>query len=752
MTSIRSPLVLLACGTLLLSVGAAGEGLISKKQTRSLEVAAKDLARAGKAREFTDLVEILRNLGRDPDELAKVEKAGEKSLRNPSPAVRTERISKRLRSVATDMAKGLRDIEADRARHLARLILEIDSDVKAAHVELGHVLHDGRWMSPFMPKALAGRAEVEDILRQARRMPVEIATGTEPQPVLRTLYGTDAHFVRCGGITVYSVTMSVPRLKRILTQTVRALALSRRLCGRDLSLGKSIKETYVHVGSTVKYRDAITEAKRNKGLSEEYASQVFKCASFVDDRGHVLCSWRTESHFMEGVFWFACDAHLVELFGAAPQACLQCGHRNWISLQMFGVPLNDASWFDKDVERRRGPAPSGTPTVETEHTKRMLRIAPGGLHGSRSWIAYLMERRLDPPWRASMLDQHEKIRGNHRMKCTLIAEFLREAGLLGKLMKETTGVPRTDPVAIQKAVEKSLGYDLAEFERRLRAWLLPPGRGLVQRLKTPRTAAKADPIAVVLLDELNLIRAQALRGSTSLQDLAIDPDLSAGCTAHALYLAKNPEQKSRWPDAHEEWIDRPGFTPEGARAGLASVIAFQKKTGPDALNDWMGTFYHRLPLLRPGLLGIGWGLAKGTAVLDCGSLLERGFESDHVVWPFRGMKNVPTRFNPELPNPVPGEKQSAWGFPVTLQIFDFDLAPRLVMRLHVGGADGPAVPCHFTSPERPLNPDLAPRGAWCLIPKKRLAPGTLYTAVAENVPTGVDTFETLEWSFRTAGR
>src|SRR6185295_11631593 len=103
-----------------------------------------------------------------------------------------------------------------------------------------------------------------------------------------------------------------------------------------------------------------------------------------------------------------------------------------------------------------------------------------------------------------------------------------------------------------------------------------------------------------------------------------------------LYLDKHPAQKAAWPDAHEEYADQEGFSPEGSRAGLASVIAPGVNGPEQAIDGWMATFYHRLPLLAPGLVRIGWGLEKGTAVLDSGDLVAPSETSAWAAWPPAG--------------------------------------------------------------------------------------------------------------------
>jgi hypothetical protein len=159
----------------------------------------------------------------------------------------------------------------------------------------------------------------------------------------------------------------------------------------------------------------------------------------------------------------------------------------------------------------------------------------------------------------------------------------------------------------------------------------------------------------------------------------------------------------------------------------------------------MATLYHRLPLLEPGLVRIGWGHARRCAVLDCASLCAPPPEVAEVRWPHDGMKDVPLRFEPELPNPVPGEEQSRWGYPVTLQLWHFAPEPQLVLRLFEGGRE---VACHMTTPEAPTNPYLVPRGTYALIPKAALKAKTTYAVRVEGYPGRPD----YAWTFTTGGR
>ena len=272
----------------------------------------------------------------------------------------------------------------------------------------------------------------------------------------------------------------------------------------------------------------------------------------------------------------------------------------------------------------------------------------------------------------------------------------------------------------------------------------------MQRLEAaatkPTAAARADAVVEqTILRELNRLRAACIPEELEVPPLTLEDSLSDGARLHALYLEKNPEQAVAWPDAHEEYADREGFTPEGAWAGAHSDVFAGIRSPEAALEGWMGTFYHRLPLIDPGLMRIGWGFEEGFAVIDVGSLSAPPDRAWKVAWPYDGMSGVPTTFSgPELPSPVPDADQSEWGYPITLQVGipPEDEAGPVVMRLLQGKDE---VECHYSTPENPTNPVSAPKGAYCLIPKRHLLEGKPYTVQVEWPASG----KKWSWSFRT---
>jgi hypothetical protein len=418
--------------------------------------------------------------------------------------------------------------------------------------------------------------------------------------------------------------------------------------------------------------------------------------------------------------------------------------------------LPGIAWYEDSESRRARRTASGTPDSEAAERIRQLRLSQAGIAGSRSWIKYLAARGEDPPFADSIVEQDGKIEGENRIKCTFVVEFLQdhdEIVALGKLTRLG-----------QRAEFEQAWGSLADFEARWKRALLGDAPAIADAIDPPKPRPLSKSESDVL-KQLNQARRSCFLGSICGDDypdgigdypadlvdpyleVTLDDSLSKGARNHALYLARHPDQAAAWPDAHEEWPDREGFSPEGGWAGGHSVIAPGVSSASEALNGWLGTYYHRLPLTHPGLMRIGWALDSGIAVLDSGSLARPMAGPWHVVWPYDGMQNVPTRFEPEIPNPVPGADQDAFGYPVTLQTGDHADAsapPTIALEIHEGSADGPLVPCHVSTPTEPSYPDLATPNAWCLIPKAHLKSGAAYFASAT-----WSNGRKIKWSFKT---
>ena len=120
-----------------------------------------------------------------------------------------------------------------------------------------------------------------------------------------------------------------------------------------------------------------------------------------------------------------------------------------------------------------------------------------------------------------------------------------------------------------------------------------------------------------------------------------------------------------------------------------------------------------------------------------------------VVWPADRQRDVPLRFQAELPNPVPGESQAAWGYPVTVQVYPDDGDPiDIAIVLRRGGPSGAVIDGHLLTPSRHAQPALHPPRTSCFIPKAPLDAGTLYHVHTSGYYGG----STYDWTFTTGKR
>lgn len=257
-------------------------------------------------------------------------------------------------------------------------------------------------------------------------------------------------------------------------------------------------------------------------------------------------------------------------------------------------------------------------------------------------------------------------------------------------------------------------------------------------------------MAAKMLDRINRIRRQA-----ELNPVKLDAELSKACRLHAKYLvvnARRPEVQGM--GAHREDAKLPGYSAEGEKAAKASDIALGDYEPTDALDGWMATLYHRVPILEPELREIGFGCARGrrlgwVTVLDVASRRDPG-RSRPIFWPVDRQTDVPLNFPPggETPNPIPDEKVTRAGYPITA-FFPGQL-PVLKSQARLEDAEGKNVPCWFSSKEAPANPKFVNHqgNTICLIPKEPLRAETTYRVTITGEHLG-DAWKK-SWTFTTA--
>lgn len=253
-----------------------------------------------------------------------------------------------------------------------------------------------------------------------------------------------------------------------------------------------------------------------------------------------------------------------------------------------------------------------------------------------------------------------------------------------------------------------------------------------------------------------LQRVNFYRTAAGVDPVVYEPALAAAALGHARYLVANPDGIAS--DPHGETDAAAQFTGAthqdrayyfGYGGPVSEVINFTDRA-EDAVDSWMHTLYHRIPLLRPGMRSLGYGLASGHENLV--NVLELGRTDavrDTVIYPYAGQTDVPVGWDgAESPDPMalyPGASKPV-GETITLTFGG------TVRRLNLTGGKltGPdgAVPVMTFEPEN----DTHLKDTVALIPRAPLVPGTTYSVeLAGEVDRGAGMQPFVRrWRFTTA--
>lgn len=253
-------------------------------------------------------------------------------------------------------------------------------------------------------------------------------------------------------------------------------------------------------------------------------------------------------------------------------------------------------------------------------------------------------------------------------------------------------------------------------------------------------------------------RLNEIRASAGMPPVDFDADLSEGAQLHAQYLELNIQRPRFDPyqvhaqffdySPHYELPDHPGYTDEGNEAGQHSSLAYSG-TASEAIEAFLSSYHHRLPMLTPSLTAVGMATLRGPK----GVFHVLRFENDGdpitepCFYPVPHQTGVPRVFqageNPE-PRPVewfaqvPRGGALDTGFPITV---DFG-------RLEVWGvtgsletADGTPVEAHTVALSFGFHTTAA------ILPRPILEPDTEYRVRLQATIARVP--RRYEWTFRT---
>jgi hypothetical protein len=714
---------------------------------RPVERIVLDLAAAGLTEDSARVRAALVNLGASSSQVQGLDRKLDRQRKPDSVDVsRLDRIADSARKAAIRLGQKLDSIDDVTVRSRAAYeLLRISHDVEAAHEALGHVRSGDAWLTAEQSQMQERKREVFAALATIRSFPIQVSVSESRHPLLLMLDGRPGISVTANGVTMHSHWPEA-KVRRVIIGALHSLSLSDYLMtGRGPALRANLKYegslTDVQIEYLAQLRSDIASNETDAGW-EPWSNM----GGYYRRSGFEVGYAPTELYAQSGLFTHLSGAGSGHLLGDPYMPTLVAGHANWVTMAVLGAALPPLYVAQSHVERPRTSAKEASPITQY--------LAGAGLMGARSWLRRTIVDGDDPPWSRSFKRDVGLIDGEDLLKATFIAEYLHLKPSFGRVMKLAAGGASGDSLAMGSAIESAVGATVLEFEDSWRRWMVGADQNedLVGRLSSLGANGVDRPEVLQALQE---VRALAFSHPwlQSVPAVELASELSRGSQAHAEYLLMHPEQMAAWPDAHEEFIDREGFSPEGSWAGSHSVIAPGVRDAEGAVAAWMGTFFHRLPLIDPGLLQVGWAIEKGVAVLDSGSVVRKIRNAWEVAWPPDGMKDVPRRFRPELPSPFPGEDQSAWGYPITLQLGlqEGEGIPEIAMSVRRGHEDGPLVEGRLTSPQNPGNPRLVPDLSWCFIPSAALQPNERYFVRVEFLRGKRGVGGTLlEWQFETA--
>ncbi|HJL16382.1 MAG TPA: CAP domain-containing protein [Sandaracinaceae bacterium LLY-WYZ-13_1] len=129
-----------------------------------------------------------------------------------------------------------------------------------------------------------------------------------------------------------------------------------------------------------------------------------------------------------------------------------------------------------------------------------------------------------------------------------------------------------------------------------------------QRAVCDYPTAPPEPTGDVIAD--GLARLNWHRSMLGLPPVTEADTFSEGCRLHLSYLQQLSAELGSPQLSHSEDLSKPYASEEGNRAGIDSVLSLGRSDIGDAVDGWMNTLYHRLPLIHPGLQEVGIAYAE----------------------------------------------------------------------------------------------------------------------------------------------
>ena len=277
---------------------------------------------------------------------------------------------------------------------------------------------------------------------------------------------------------MYTTEVGEEAVRRVMTETLRAAAVSNWLWTGDLEIPVPLRSLHVALcGAEKTYHKWVRYSRDRQNDDVKIDMELVSCSR----AGYEIYRPQTEVRWMVTAIedYLICTS--VDAFGCRIQPVLFGGHLHWLCLSYLREP---GPWhLFSQADLKKGTAGTARMTAER---KRLMGLKRESLSGLRAWMMYLVNGAEDPPWQKAILDEIGRIEDDEDLllKATSMAAFLQERGEFNKLASKTRKVIGSDAKR-RVAMLDALGRPFAGLERQWREWLLP-GRGVAQRLSAKR--------------------------------------------------------------------------------------------------------------------------------------------------------------------------------------------------------------------------------------------------------------------------
>lgn len=245
-------------------------------------------------------------------------------------------------------------------------------------------------------------------------------------------------------------------------------------------------------------------------------------------------------------------------------------------------------------------------------------------------------------------------------------------------------------------------------------------------------------------------RANAYRRALGLPCLHVVPEIAEAAAAHCAYYVANRGACIGSPHRQVEGCKNfraVRFSDRMRQAGYTGHPAYEAMTylgaGARAVDKWMDSVWHRIPILSPWVSDVGYGSAGACDTMDFGWAAP-GPVLPPVMYPYDRQTRVPVSFDGRLESPVLPAPPRGWpsGYPIIVYASDLKVTSHELRDGKLG-----LVPHVWLTPADAAATHGILRNEVLMYAHAPLEKHTVYTVVLEGERQGQAV--RLRWSFTT---